>query len=181
MSFVILISIYSGDVRADNREVIQSMNHSLGRLQAIPAILSAVIPFCSVEVTNQTFFKLFGDEFMEKVPPVIGTLMGIDDDLMERRYGKNLAQSKKKIINNLSRETYQSIKRDLLNPSIERKNICANFKAQILNGEWSLLPHVNNYFNNLKMLDEQTYNDSKKIFDLMRKIDIELKERSGRI
>ena len=66
------------------------MANAISRMDATQSILSVVVPRCQ-ESNLRNFYTDFGNYFLDKYPPVMGTLSEMHRTLLIKRFGEEVA------------------------------------------------------------------------------------------
>ena len=185
ISFVATILISTGafaqDKPVNNSEILRSMSNAISRMDATTSILSVVIPRCQ-ESNLGNFYKDFGNLFLEKYPPVMGTLSEIHKTLFVKRFGEAVANRFDKLRNDVKLGMFIEIKNEFNQiDKTQLDSICKNFYNQIQSDNYGVYKYAEIYMNGLEKIDIDLFNQSKMFLELAIRTENELNIRKKRI
>ena len=165
----------------NNPEILRTMSNAISRMDATTSILSVVIPKCQ-ESNLGNFYKDFGNLFLEKYPPVIGTISEIHRTLLVKRFGEGSANRFDKLRNDVKLGMFIEIKNEF--NQIDKNqldSICKNFYNQIQSDNYGVYKYAEIYMNGLEKIDIDLFNQSKMFLELAIRTENELNLRKKRI
>ena len=185
ISFLIAMLISAGALAQEklvnNSEILRSMSNAISRMDATTSILSVVIPRCQ-ESNLGNFYKDFGNLFLEKYPPVMGTLSEMHKTLLVKRFGEAVANRFDKLRNDVKLGMFIEIKNEFNQiDKTQLDSICKNFYNQIQSDNYGVYKYAEIYMKGLEKIDIDLFNQSKMFLELAIRTENELNIRKKRI
>jgi hypothetical protein len=178
---LISVGIFAQEKSTNTVEILRGMSTAISRMDATTSILSVVIPRCQ-ESNLGNFYKDFGNLFLEKYPPVMGTLDEIHRTLLIKRFGEGAANRFDKLRKDIKLEMFFEIKQEFNQiDKAQLDSICKNFYNQIQSDNYGVYKFAEIYMNGLEKIDSELFNQSKKFLELAIRTENELNLRKKRI
>ena len=184
ISFLAAVLVSTGllaqEKPVNNPEILRTMSNAISRMDAT-SILSVVIPKCQ-ESNLGNFYKDFGNLFLEKYPPVMGTLSEIHKTLLVKRFGGAVANRFDKLRNDVKLGMFIEIKNEFNQiDKSQLDSICKNFYNQIQSDNYGVYKYAEIYMNGLEKIDIDLFNQSKMFLELAIRTENKLNLRKKRI
>ena len=184
-SFLAILLISTGvlaqEKPVNNADILRSMSNAISRMDATTSILSVVIPRCQ-ESNLGNFYKDFGNLFLEKYPPVMGTLSEMHRTLLVKRFGEDVSNRFDKLRNDVKNGMFIEIKNEFNQiDKSQLDSICKNFYNQIQSDNYGVYKHAEIYMNGLEKIDTELFNRSKIFLESVIRTENELNLRKKRI
>lgn len=165
--FLLFFSLAGHGFAQGNKESFEKMGYSIGRMGSIVSIVSAIVPACQSS-NMRGFYLNYGNEFLEKLPPVMGSIKEINTVLITKRQGEKTAIALNKVLDAGISNQYEEMKqRFKATPSGDLDQVCKNFYQLIKDGEFNFYVLAEDYFNELKKVDATLYESSKNILSIL--------------
>ncbi len=172
----------SGQIAAQgNKESFEKMGYSIGRIGSIVSIVSAIVPACQ-NSNMRDFYLNYGNEFMEKLPPIMGNIREVNTSLIIKRQGEKSAIAFNKVLDTEISSQYEEMKQKFkVTPRGDFDQVCKNFYQLIKDGEFNFYIFAENYFNELKKVDAPLYESNKNILRNLIIVNDNLRQKTLKI
>jgi hypothetical protein len=159
----------------ERQKSLETMGREMGLMSAMVPAVSAFVPFCESGTASSAQIKYFGDQFLNRYVPLIGTSSGIFLDHIEKKAGKPVADATREFIRSSQQTIYSALKQDLAKTDpTDRERICANFLSDLTAGSYSPVKHLQGLLVGLQKLDPDEY---QRVLPILRMM-IELNEET---
>lgn len=139
-----------------------------------PAV-SAFVPFCENGTASSAKIKYFGDQFLNKYAPLIGTSSEIFLEHIEKKAGKPVADATKELLRSSQVAVYSALKQDLAKTDpADKERICANFLSDLNAGSYSPVKHLQGILVELEKVDQDEYQRVLPILRMMIQLNEEI-------
>ena len=184
-SFVAVLLLSTGvlaqEKSVNTSETLKSMANAISRMDATQSILSVVVPRCQ-ESNLRNFYTDFGNYFLDKYPPVMGTLSEMHRTLLVKRFGEEVADRFDKLRKDVKLGMFIDMKNEFnLIEKTQLDNVCKNFYNQIQSDNYSVYKYAEIYMNGLEKIDTELFNRSKMFLESVIRTENELNLRKKRI
>ena len=148
---------------------------------SIVSVVSSVVPACQSSNVRD-FYLNYGNEFLGKLPPIMGSIKEINTVLVTKRLGEKSAIAFNKVFDSETSNQYEEMKQKLkVTPRGDLDQVCTNFYQLIKDGEFNFYALAEDYFHELKKVDAPLYESNMKILRILIIINNNLSQKALKI
>ncbi|QWE15363.1 hypothetical protein [Polynucleobacter sp. AP-Sving-400A-A2] len=171
----------TGAFAQGNKESFEKMGYSIGRMGSVISIVSSIVPACQSS-NMRGFYLNYGNEFLEKLPPIMGSIKEINTALITKRQGEKSAITFNKVLDTEISNQYEEMKQKFkATPRGDLDQVCKNFYQLIKDGDFNFYMLAEDYFNELNKVDAPLYESNKNILRTLIIINNNLSQKTLKI
>ncbi len=160
---------------SQRQKSLEVMGREMGLMASMVPAVSAFVPFCESGTASSAKIRYFGDQFLNKYAPLIGTSSGIFFEHIEKKAGKPLADATKELLRSSQVAIYSALKQDLSQTDpADKERICANFLSDLNAGSYSPAKHRQGILVELEKVDRDEYQRALPILRMMIQLSEEI-------